>query len=420
MNAQAADPSIPGRSYAARKLRVLTFTSLFPSEAMPRHGIFVETRLRHLVRDCPVDARVVAPVPWFPFRHPRFGRYARYAATPRRAVRPCGLEVRHPRYLMLPGVGMHFQPDSMARAARSSVAELISSGWQPDIVDAHYLYPDGVAAASLARSLGLPLVLTARGSDVNLIADLPGPRARILEACRQADAVVAVSAALRDRLLALGVAADKVSVLRNGVDADLFQPADAAEARTRLGLPAEGVLLASVGNLLPVKGQALAIETLQHVPACRLVIVGEGPLRDTLEQQARRLGVADRVLFRPSMLQHELRYLYAASDLLLLTSQREGWPNVVLEAMACGTPVIATDVGAVREMITVDGVGTVLGGRDPTVLAAAVSSRLAGGADREAVRAHAMAFGWETISAGQWALLGSAVERHARASLAAA
>jgi len=418
--ALTGDPSATARLNAGRRLRVLTFTSLFPSEAMPRHGIFVETRLKHLVRDCPVDARVVAPVPWFPFRHPRFGRYARYAATPRRAVRPCGLEVRYPRYLMLPGVGMHFQPDSMARAASRDLAELISSGWQPDIIDAHYLYPDGVAAASLARSLGVPLVLTARGSDVNLIADLPGPRARILDACRHADAVIAVSSALRDRLVALGVEAGKVSVLRNGVDAELFRPADGAEARARLGLPADGPLLASVGNLLPVKGQALAIEALQHLPACRLVVVGEGPLRDALEQQARRLGVAERVLFRPSMPQHELRYLYAASDLLLLTSQREGWPNVVLEAMACGTPVVATDAGAVREMISDDRVGTVLRGREAAELAAAVNSRLERGASRDAVRAHAMTFGWESISAGVWALLSGAVERHGRANLAAA
>jgi len=157
-----------------KPLRVLTFTSLFPSDARPRHGIFVETRLAHLVRDCAVDARVVAPVPWFPFAAPAFGSYARLAATPRRAVRAEGMQVTYPRYLMLPRVGVPWQPRSMARAAAPDIARWQRDGWHPDLIDAHYLYPDGVAAALLAQRLRLPFLLTARGTDVNVLARLPG------------------------------------------------------------------------------------------------------------------------------------------------------------------------------------------------------------------------------------------------------
>jgi teichuronic acid biosynthesis glycosyltransferase TuaC len=128
-------------------LRALVFTSLFPSRARPRHGIFVETRLTQLIKDCPVDARVVAPVPWFPSASPRFGAYAAFAATPRSDRRDTGIQVTYPRYWMLPRVGVAFQADSMARGAFADVQRLLRSGWRPDLIDAHYLYPDAVAAA---------------------------------------------------------------------------------------------------------------------------------------------------------------------------------------------------------------------------------------------------------------------------------
>lgn len=398
-------------------LRVLTFSSLFPSEARPRHGIFVENRLLHLRRDCEVDARVVAPVPWFPFSAPVFGSYARFAATPRRAVRAEGLQVSYPRYLMLPRVGVAMQPDSMARAALGDILELIASGWQPELIDAHYLYPDGVAAALLARRLGLPLVMTARGTDVNVIAQQPGPGRRILDAAAQASAVIAVSQPLKDRLMALGVDAAKVHVLRNGVDTDLFRLEEQATARAALGLPAHGPIAASVGNLVAEKGQAHALEALRELPALRLVIVGDGPLRQELAARAERAGVASRVEFRGVMPQAQLGRLYAACDVLLLTSEREGWPNVVLESMACGTPVVAFDVGAVREMITSDLTGRIVVPRDAGALAAATASVLAAPAPRESIRRHAAGFDWASISRGQRSLFLQATGRPAERAL---
>jgi teichuronic acid biosynthesis glycosyltransferase TuaC len=234
-----------------RPLRVLVFTSLFPSVARPRHGIFVETRLSQLVKDCAVDAKVVAPVPWFPSASPRFGSYALFAATPRRATRPNGIEVSHPRYPMVPRISMAWQPDAMARCALRDIEQLRLSGWVPDLIDAHYLYPDGVAAAWLARRLHVPFVLTARGTDVNVLAALAGPGRRIAAAAEQAHAVITVSQPLKAKLVGLGVDANKVTVLRNGVDVDVFGLEDRAAARARLQLPADGRLLVCVGNLLP-------------------------------------------------------------------------------------------------------------------------------------------------------------------------
>ncbi len=393
-----------------RPVRVLTFTSLFPSVARPRHGIFVETRLAHLVRDCAVDARVVAPVPWFPLRHPMFGSYARFAATPRRTVRDNGLSVTHPRYLMLPRLGVAFQPDSMARAATADIAELQRVGWQPDLIDAHYLYPDGVAAALLAQRLNLPFVITARGTDVNVLGHTPGPAERIRWAAQRAAAVIAVSTRLKEALVDIGVDAAKLVVLRNGVDLDRFAPEEPAAARARLGLPA-GRIAACVGNLVPEKGFALAIEALRDLPGLQLVIVGDGPLRRELGEAAQRLGIAGRVAFLPSMPQARLRDVYSAADVLLLTSTREGWPNVVLESLACGTPVVAVDVGAAGEMLTTPEAGRLLPGRDPRAFAAAVGELLAAPPARHAVREHAARFDWHAVSLGQAEVFRRALER---------
>lgn len=393
-------------------LRVLVFSSLFPSTARPRHGIFVETRLAQLKRECDVDARVIAPVPWFPSQLPMFGEYARFAATPRHAVRAGGVPVSHPRYLMLPRVGMAMQPASMARAAAGDLRALRAEGWMPDLIDAHYFYPDGVAAAQLAEQLNVPFVITARGSDINLIAQLPGPRQRIVQAASRAAAVIAVSTPLKQALVDLGVDESKVVVLRNGVDTELFHLEDRAASRARLGLPAQGPLALCVGNLVPEKGQALAIEALQHVPGLKLAVVGEGPSRAELEQLATRLGLRSRVCFLSNMPQHELRHAYAAANVLLLTSTREGWPNVLLEAMACGTPVVAADVGAVREMLTVPEAGRVAKGRDPQAFAHEIAALLQTAPEPDAVRQHALGFDWASISRGQLDVFARAVAEH--------
>lgn len=389
------------------KRRVLTFSSLYPSVARPRHGVFVETRLLNLIRDCPVDSRVIAPVPWFPFSGQRFGRYGQFAATPRSASRN-GVPTTHPRYLMLPKLGVSFQPDAMARAVLGDIAALGRAGWVPEVIDSHYLYPDGVAAAIVARELGLPFVMTARGTDVNVLARLPGPGARILWAARQAAAVITVSSRLADSLRECGVEESKLTVLRNGVDIEVFRPIDPARARLRLALPA-GRIAACVGNLVAEKGQALAIKMLVKLTELSLVIVGEGPLRAELAELSRTLGVEGRVRFLPNMAQRELADLYSAVDLLLVTSVREGWPNVVLEALACGTPVVALDVGAVREMLTEPRVGRIVASRDPEALARGVVELLQAPADRECIRRHAAAFDWRSVSLGQWAVFDRAV-----------
>ena len=345
-------------------MNILTFSSLYPNAVDPSNGIFVERRLQKLLNHSGDKATVVSPVPWFPFKNPIFGRYAAQAAVPA-ADRRNDVDVRYPRYLRLPKVGMLLAPLAMAFSALRAIRRLAKTHGPFDVLDAHYLYPDGVAAGYLAARLDLPLLLTARGSDVNVIAQMPGPRRRILAAIRRADAVVAVSDALGEELRKLGVESEKIHVLRNGVDLDEFYPGDAEAVRQALGV--EGSLMLSVGTLREAKGHDLAIAALEQLPDVTLAIAGEGEFEQALKAQAERLGVASRVRFLGRVSPTELRCWYQASDALVLMSRREGMPNVVLESLASGTPVIAADVGGIGEVVVNGETGILL--RDRTTAA---------------------------------------------------
>jgi teichuronic acid biosynthesis glycosyltransferase TuaC len=393
---RAAAAPRPARS---RPLRLLTFTTLYPSTERPRHGIFVETRLKHLVATGEIETRVVAPVPWFPLRSRAFGRYAEFARTPRRERR-AELPVHHPRYLVVPGIGMSIQPRTLAWTAAREIERIVADGYDFDAIDAHYFFPDGVAAAYLAQRFGRPFVVTARGSDINLIARMPGPGRMILAAARRAAKLIAVSSALKRAMIDLGVAPDSIVVLRNGVDLDLFHPVPRDAARRKLGLGPGGVV-ASVGNLVREKGHDLVIQALARLDAVTGVIVGDGPDRQRLENLAKALGLAARIRFMSVVPQRELGVVYSAADVLALGSTREGWPNVLLEAMACGTPVVAMDVGGVREIVGSVVAGRVVGRRDSAVFADSLREVLAAAPDRARVRHYAEGFGWEPVSRGQ-------------------
>ena len=386
-----------------RATRTLLFSTLYPSSARPLHGIFVETRLRELLRHGAVQTRVVAPVPWYWSAQSANKKYAAVAATPARETHN-GIDVRHPRYLTIPKVGMTLAPFLLALGARSALREVQHDGFDFDVIDAHYYYPDGVAAAMLARWFGKPLVITARGTDVNLIPDYRLPRLLIQWAARQAQASVGVSAALVERLRALAVDPGRLHLMRNGVDPQRFKPQAQAQARAELGLTGSPIVLA-VGNLQEHKGQRLAIDALRHLrvkhPQARLVIVGDGPDGPALRTQAASLGLADNVHFAGLVPNAQLSCWYSAADVLVLGSSREGWPNVLLEAMACGTPVVATAVGGIPEVVQNTSVGRLVAQREPAAFAAAIHDLLASQPDRQQVRAYAEGFSWDRTSQDQ-------------------
>ncbi len=389
-------------------MNILTITTLYPNREMPGHGVFVETRLRNLVATGKVSARVVAPVPWFPFKNERFGGYGRFARVPFRETRH-GLEVHHPRYPVIPKIGMNLAPHLMYWGLRSFIKDLCAEATDFDLIDAHYLYPDGVAAARFARDLGKPFVVTARGSDVNEIANYAGPRRQILRAVQEAAAVITVCKALKDRLVELGADASHIHVFRNGVDLELFQPKDRTQFHDDLN--AHGSLLVSVGHLIPRKGHDLVIRSLAELPDTNLLVVGEGPERSSLERLAAGLGLADRVRFLGHVPQADLPDIYSAADALVLASSREGWANVLLEAMACGTPVVATDVWGTKEVVSDPAAGKLVSERSPGAIAAAVQSLLGSPTSHAATRAHAERFSWQETNENQLRLFKSVAAR---------
>ena len=387
------------------KIRLLTFSTLYPNSIRPGHGIFVETRLRELVASGKIESRVVAPVPWFFSTHPRYGEYARSALIPRREMHN-GFDVQHPRYFLPPKVGMNMAPFSLAIGAIGAIQSLLDEGYDFDVIDAHYYYPDGVAAAILGRYFKKPFTVTARGSDINLISTYAFPRMLMQWTSRRAVASIGVSQALTQAMVNIGMPSDSILMMPNGVDLERFNFQSQLSAKTTLGWPS-GPTLISVGNLVKNKGHHHVIEALVDLPEFQLFVAGEGPERDALEKLTSQLGVSSRVRFLGRLDQKELAICLCAADILVLASSREGWPNVLLESMACGTPVVATQVGGVPEIVTSPNAGRLMNSQTAAATVEAVLDLWAHLPDSAAVRACALGCSWQRTTDAQLNLFAS-------------
>ena len=378
-------------------MRLITFTNLFPSRDMPRHGIFVEERLRHLVATGELEARVMALRPALP----RFGGVQHGATEQSREVRD-GIVVDYQYVPTLPLVSNWIDPWLWAASAESALKGAVQQAAEATILDAHFLYPDCVAAVILGRRLGLPVVMSARGSDVNVKCLNPIMKRCVQWAATRSAAVITVSQALATRLVELDVRPPILEVIPNGVDLDRFRPHDKDESRRRVGV--SGRTIVSVGHLVPEKGHHFAIEALVQLPDTNLLIVGEGPRKTSLKSHAEKLGVSERVHF-PGLLRHaDMSYLYSAADTLVLASSREGMPNVVLESLACGTRVVATDVGGIREIIKSDVAGVLITDRSAKGLLEGLAKIEALAVNTQRTRHYAEQFDWRNILGRQISL----------------
>jgi glycosyltransferase involved in cell wall biosynthesis len=388
-------------------MRILTFTTLYPHAGNPTHGIFVENRLRHVMKNHDVDVRVIAPVPWFPSDASIFGHYAAYAKAPEAETRH-GISVEHPRYMLIPKVGMTMVAKSLADCFEKAARKLIEEGWDFDLIDAHYYYPDGVAATEVAERLGKPVVITGRGTDINLIPQYEPQREMILEAADKTDASITVCQALKDELVRLGADEEKITTLRNGVDLDLFRPMDRDAIRERLSL--QGAVIASVGHLIERKGHDLAIRAIVQMPEVTLLIAGDGTDETALKDLTQELSVQDRVRFLGRIDHETLPEIYNAADALVLASSREGWPNVLLEAMACGTPAIAAPVWGTSEIITTPDAGLLAADRSVDAFRDSIKELLAALPARTDTRAYAEKFSWDETADGVIAVWQQAID----------
>ena len=402
-------------------MRVVTISTLYPNAEFPAHGVFVETRLRHLLADTGIDGRVIAPVPYFPAGAKIFGRYGRWGRVAG-CERRRDIEVLHPRYLVIPGLSGSATPGLLFRAMQRAIVQLHATGFVPDLIDAHYLYPDGVAAARLARVLNLPLVITARGSDVTAWPQMRVPARQIRAVLGQADHLIAVSAALAEGLVALGANPDKVTVLRNGVELNRFTAIDPEGARARSFQPRRYLL--SVGHLIARKGHDRVIQALAALDRAGserldLLIIGAGPEEQRLRKLVARLGLADRVRLMGEIKPDELAMYYSGAEALVLASSREGWANVLLESMACGTPVIASPAPGNAEVVRERAAGLVAAANTPEALACALIKLRAALPDRAATHAFAARHDWRSISMGQARIFETVLARRDRSGAAA-
>ena len=378
-------------------LSILTVSTLFPNPLQPTHGIFVETRLRKLIADGRVKARVLAPIPWLP-PHVSYGSMGPLWSVPHSTERH-GIAISHPRYLVIPKIGMNLAPFPLYWAMHSALRKLLAQGLKVDLIDAHYFYPDGVAAVWLAHAFNLPVVVTARGTDINLIPNYAIPRRLIRAAAAHADGIVAVCQALKDRLVELGVAEARIRVLRNGVDLELFQPRDRESLRRQMGL--SGFVIASVGHLIERKGHHHVIRALAGMPDATLLLAGDGPERAALEALAASLGVAERVRFLGALDQSAVCNVYNCADVLVLASSREGWANVLLEAMACGTPVVASAVWGTPEVVASPDAGVLMPSLDSAGVLKGLNAIRSAPPDRARTRSYAEGFDWQSTTDGQ-------------------
>lgn len=343
-------------------MKVLVFTSLYPNNVWPNHGVFIKERMTHFANFGDCEIKVVAPVPYFP-SVVKFNWRWKFSQVARREIRD-GIEVYHPRYLLTPKLGMTFYGLLMLLSVVSTVRR-IQKHFDFDLIDAHYVYPDGFAAVVLGLLFRKPVVVSARGSDISLYATLPLIRRLLRYTLQKADKVIAVCQALKDAMISLGIPEEKIVVVSNGVDVAKFYRVSKDEARKRLGLPVDKKIVLSVGGLIPRKGFDLlirAVDILMSESEMRnfqLVIAGEGPSKDDLKKLASAVGRGDAVQFAGAIPHQELYFWYSAADCFCLASSREGWPNVILESLACGTPVVAADIWGVPEVIKSNAVGLV-------------------------------------------------------------
>jgi teichuronic acid biosynthesis glycosyltransferase TuaC len=334
-------------------MKVLLISNAFPNSAEPVRGIFTYQIVKALQKKC--DIEVVAPLPWVPpFLRKKFLSQYPHANVP--AKEKIGdIQVHHPRYLVIPKI-LGFMHAVLMYFTLFKLVNSLENKGTIDLINAHWIFPDGVAATWVGKILKKPVVLTALGCDINQYLSMILRRIQISKALKASNEITAKSSDLKNRIVSLGVLPQKVKVIPNGVDLDLFRIMDKGEARRRLGIQEDRPIILTVGSQDQVKGTKYLIEAFHMISekmksSLQLVCIGDGPLRPILVSQVHGLGIADDVLFLGRKPHNEIPLWMNAADLFCLPSLREGHPNVVMESLACGIPIVASNVGSVPELI---------------------------------------------------------------------
>lgn len=370
--------------------RILTLSTLFPAATRPNFGIFVERQTAALAALGEFDVTVINPLGIAPWPLSLLAASADLRPLPRHEQWR-GLNVYRPRFAALPKVGGRMNPAMIARAVLPLAKKLHAE--QPfDLIDAEFFYPDGPAAMRLSDALGIPFTIKARGADIHHWGNASGCASQLLAAANKAAGLLAVSGALKSDMAALGIDDHEITVHYTGLDQSRFVPRDRASEKAKLGL--YGPLILSVGALIPRKNQHLLVAALPQLPGATLMLAGQGPSESDYRELAKKLGVETRVRFMGNVPHDDLPALFAAADVMALASESEGLANAWVEALACGTPIVASDVGGIRELVKSRDAGRIVE-RNPDAVASAINELLADPPSREAVAANVSAFSWD-------------------------
>lgn len=378
---------------------VLVLSTLYPNAVNPRFGTFVARSLEAVAKRGDWRVTVVNPIGLPPLA---LGRYRALADLPT-VSEEGGITVHRPHFTLIPRIGARRNAAAIARAVLP-LAQRLHAVTPFDLVDAQFFFPDGPAAAILARALGLPLSIKARGSDITFWGKEGFARTQMVEAARQAAGLLAVSKDLAAQMAAMGMPSEKIALHYTGLDRDRFRPFAHPQLRRQLSeelgfdLSGNAPLLACVGALIERKGQAIAIRALAGIPEARLMLIGKGEDEAALRALAASEGVEARVFFAGSVDHDVMPLLLSAADVMVLPTANEGLANAWVEALACGTPVVTCDVGGARELIASETAGRLVA-RDPQAVAAGVKAILADPPPREAVAALTERFSWDVNAA---------------------
>ncbi len=385
-------------------MRVLVVTSQFPIAGEPNRGRPILQTVQALSRKA--DIRVISPVARYPdWAQPR--SYLYRAADAARQVG--GIDVRYVGYPALPMLSRPFNGALCARALRVPMRE-----FRPDVLLAYWLYPDAYGAMLAARQANLPLVAGARGSDLRVRDKISQILTRPV--VHGAHRLLVVSRDLA-RVAERDYGADtaRIRVIPNGCDAATFHLRDRDEARTALSVPADFQLAVYVGRLVPEKGLRELLAAFEQLaaadPRMALALVGDGPMRHELAALAARLP-AGRVFMPGALPAGEVAAWMAAANVVTLPSYSEGHPNVLVEALACGRPVVATPVGGIPEVVD-ESTGILVPARDPDALAKGLQQALARAWD-ETMLANLFSRSWEQVAEETLAACEDAVQAGTR------
>lgn len=379
--------------------RLLSVATLYPNAHTPQFGTFVARSLEALAARGDWQVTVINPIGIPPLA---LGRYRALAKAATDGIEN-GVEVHRPSYMLVPRVGARINPSMIARAVLP-LARRLHEERPFDLVDAQFFYPDGPAAAWIARQLGLPYAIKARGSDITYWGARSFAREQMLEAAARARGLLAVSEALKEDMIALGMPPGRIAIHYTGLDHDRFRPLAHSGLRTKLGaslgipLGEKEKVVATVGALIDRKGQDLVIGAVASIPGTRLLLVGRGEDEKHLRSLARDLRVEDRVHFLGSVDHDMLPVVLSAADAMALPSKKEGLANAWVEALACGTPIVISDAGGARELVTGPEAGYVVP-RDIESIASALRKLFADPPPRERVAATVDRFGWPAHAA---------------------